>query len=546
MASINASLSTGARRCIGSRQYMSTGVSPRQYGTNTSRLSRSIAAADSLHSRSLLQSRTRTMSTTTALRSLNINNINPHVKEAKYAVRGALAVKSEEYRAKLAKGDKDLPFDAVISANIGNPQQLDQQPITFFRQVLSLLEYPPLLEREDVLLNGLGYKKDVIERARWLLKEVGSVGAYSASAGATGIKDSVARFIENRDGFPADPKDIYLSAGASAGVNTLLHVICAGPNTGVLVPIPQYPLYTASLSVLNAKCVPYYLDEARNWGTDLQAIKDAYAAAVKEGTDVRAIVIINPGNPTGASLPPQDIEEVIKFAAEKKLVVMADEVYQTNVFKGKFHSFKQILRDLQSKTPEKYDNVELASLHSISKGMVGECGHRGGYFELCGFDPEVVEQIYKFVSISLCAPVIGQCLVELMVNPPKEGEPSYELYKKEYDGIFSGLQKRATALYEAFKQMEGVECPEPQGSMYLFPTIHIPEKAVEAAKQEGMGPDEYYCHKLLEATGVCVVPGSGFGQRANTLHFRTTFLAPGTEWVGRITKFHEGFMGEFR
>lgn len=137
------------------------------------------------------------MSTTTTLRSLNINNINPHVKEAKYAVRGALAVKSEEYRAKLAKGDKDLPFDTVISANIGNPQQLDQQPITFFRQVLSLLEYPPLLEKEDVLLNGLGYKKDVIERARWLLKEVGSVGAYSASAGATGIKDSVARFIES-------------------------------------------------------------------------------------------------------------------------------------------------------------------------------------------------------------------------------------------------------------------------------------------------------------------------------------------------------------
>ncbi|KAF7858883.1 hypothetical protein EAF04_008925 [Stromatinia cepivora] len=543
MTSLNASLSTGARRCC--RQYISTSISQRQYGANTSRLSRSIAA-DSLHSRSSLQPRTRTMSTTTSLRSLNINNINPHIKEAKYAVRGALAVKSEEYRAKLAKGDKDLPFDTVINANIGNPQQLDQKPITFFRQVLSLIEYPPLLEKEDVLLNQLGYKKDVIERARWLLKEVGSVGAYSASAGATGIKNSVARFIENRDGFPADPKDIYLSAGASSGVNTLLHVICAGPNTGVLVPIPQYPLYTASLSVLNAKCVPYYLDEARSWGTDLQAIKDAYAAAVKEGTDVRAIVIINPGNPTGASLPPQDIEAVIEFAAEKKLVVMADEVYQTNVFKGKFHSFKQILRDLQSKTPEKYDNVELASLHSISKGMVGECGHRGGYFELCGFDPEVVEQIYKFVSISLCAPVIGQCLVELMVNPPKQGEPSYELYTKEYDNIFSGLQKRATALYEAFAQMEGVECPEPQGSMYLFPTINLPEKAVEAAKKEGMSADEYYCHKLLEATGVCVVPGSGFGQKENTLHFRTTFLAPGTEWVGRITRFHEGFMKEFR
>lgn len=229
-----------------------------------------------------------------------------------------------------------------------------------------------------------------------------------------------------------------------------------------MVPIPQYPLYTASLSVLNARCVPYYLDELKSWGTDVEAIKTAYTKALEEGTDVRAIAIINPGNPTGASLSEDDVKAVIDFAAEKKLVVLADEVYQTNVFKGKFHSFKGVLRKLQKEDPDKYKYVELASLHSISKGMVGECGHRGGYFELCGFDPEVVEQIYKFVSISLCAPVVGQCLVEMMVNPPKEGEPSYELYKKEWDGIFEGLQKRATALYEAFKQMEGVECGDPQ------------------------------------------------------------------------------------
>jgi alanine transaminase len=139
------------------------------------------------------------MSATTTLRSLNIDNINPHVKEAKYAVRGELAVRSEEYRAALANGSTDkLPFDKVISANIGNPQQLDQKPITFFRQVLSLVEYPPLLEKEDVLLNQLGYKSDVIARAKWLLKTVGSVGAYSASAGAPGIKDSVAKFIERK------------------------------------------------------------------------------------------------------------------------------------------------------------------------------------------------------------------------------------------------------------------------------------------------------------------------------------------------------------
>jgi len=137
------------------------------------------------------------MSSTSQLRSLSIDNINPHVKAAKYAVRGELAIRAETYRAKLAskKGD-DLPFDKIIAANIGNPQQLDQKPLTFFRQVLSLLEYPPLLDNEEVLVKSLGYKKDAIARARQLLAEVHSVGAYSQSQGAPLIRGSVSKFIE--------------------------------------------------------------------------------------------------------------------------------------------------------------------------------------------------------------------------------------------------------------------------------------------------------------------------------------------------------------
>lgn len=82
--------------------------------------------------------------------------------------------------------------------------------------------------------------------------------------------------------------------------------------------------------------------------------------------------------------------------------------------------------------------------------------------------------------------------------------------------------------------------------MYLFPTITIPPKAVAQAQKEGRSPDEFYCFRLLDATGICVVPGSGFGQKEGTLHFRTTFLAPGTEWVGKIKEFHKKFMDEFR
>lgn len=82
--------------------------------------------------------------------------------------------------------------------------------------------------------------------------------------------------------------------------------------------------------------------------------------------------------------------------------------------------------------------------------------------------------------------------------------------------------------------------------MYLFPSITLPPKAIEAAKAAGRKPDEYYALRLLDATGVCIVPGSGFGQKEGTQHFRTTFLAPGTAWVERIVKFHQEFMDEFR
>lgn len=134
------------------------------------------------------------MSTSAPRKALNINNINPHVIKAQYAVRGEIASKSEIYRQQLAappvNGAVKLPFDTVISANIGNPQQLDQKPITFFRQVLSILEYPALLEQEQL------FPADVRERAKWLLEQVGSVGAYSQSQGCLGLRKSVARFIE--------------------------------------------------------------------------------------------------------------------------------------------------------------------------------------------------------------------------------------------------------------------------------------------------------------------------------------------------------------
>jgi alanine transaminase len=471
---------------------------------------------------------------------LTVERLNSSVVDAKYAVRGRLALKAEELREQLKSKPGSLPFIEVINANIGNPQQLDQQPITYYRQVLALLQYPALLENESALSS---FKPDVIERAKLLLSEIGSLGAYSHSKGVPYVRKSVARFIEARDGFPANPENVYLTTGASAAVANLLLTIAENKSSGILIPIPQYPLYTATLTLVNATAVPYYLEETNGWATNANDIDDLVHMAKKEGLELKAVVVINPGNPTGNVLSQESIRSIIKTAARDDLVIIADEVYQTNVFIGEFHSFKKVLRTMQQESPGKYDSVQLASLHSTSKGMIGECGQRGGYMELVGFHPEVEEHIYKLASISLCSVVSGQALIELMVNPPKEGEPSYPQYMQEYTKVFETLKFRANSLYEAFNSVEGVSCQPPQGAMYLFPQITLSDKAIAAAKAAGFeDPDEFYCMKMLEETGICVIPGSGFGQVEGTWHFRTTFLAPADDYASKWKNFHLKFV----
>jgi len=134
--------------------------------------------------------------------------------------------------------------------------------------------------------------------------------------------------------------------------------------------------------------------------------------------------------------------------------------------------------------------------------MIGECGRRGGYFECCGIDPIIMDQFYKLASISLCPPVMGQVMVDLMVQPPKKGSPSYDLYTQEIQTIYESLRRRATKLANAFKSLEGVTCNPAEGAMYLFPRIRLPKKAIETAKLCGKSPDVFYVLEMLKNTGV--------------------------------------------
>ncbi len=469
-------------------------------------------------------------------------SINPAVLQMRYEVRGELPTRAEAILRELEQG-VGHPFDDVLFCNIGNPHAVGGRPISFYREVLALADHPAILDRPGV--EGV-FAADAIARARAVLSAIPSgTGAYSHSQGVARIRRDVAAFVEARDGYPADPDDIFLVNGASQGITMLMQLLVAGDRDAILIPIPQYPIYTALIQLLGAHAVGYYLDEDAGWSLREAELERALASARARGLRPRAMVMINPGNPTGQCFGRDSLEAVLRFCHRNRLLLVADEVYQENVYRGaRFLSAKRVLRELGAS----YDDVELVSFHSTSKGLIGECGRRGGYMELVGVDPEARAELYKLASVGLCPNLDGQVMTHLMVSPPVPGDPSHALFREEVDATHEALARKSAKVVEALSGLEGVSCQPVQGAMYVFPRLTLPQRAVEAAEAEGRAPDAHYCMSLLERTGICVVPGSGFGQAPGTWHLRMTFLPEEgrlTAALERLREHHEWYLREY-
>lgn len=268
---------------------------------------------------------------------LTYNNLSSNIKNAKYAVRGPIMIKAGELQKRLSQGEK-LPFSEIFLCNVGNPQQLGQPPLTFNRQVLACM-------MDKSLLTSQVYHKDVVERAKKLYTYIPSSGAYAESQGIRQIRENCAKFIEKRDGFPSNPSHIFLSNGASDSIKNLISCLIRNDKDGIMISVPRYPLYSADIILKGGVIVPYFLNEETQWSLDIADIEKNYNEAKGKGVSPRAIVVINPGNPTGAILSRKNIEDVIKFCYKNGLVILADEVYQHNVFdeKAPFCSFKKVL-----------------------------------------------------------------------------------------------------------------------------------------------------------------------------------------------------------
>ncbi len=471
---------------------------------------------------------------------ITTKNLSDRLIEAEYAVRGPIVIRAQELEA---EGKK------ITYCNIGNPQALKQRPLTYVRQVLSLVEYPALMDNPAAIKD---IPKDIVERAKSILaRHSFGTGAYTQSAGIPFIRKAVAEFIAKRDGIPAEATHVILTDGASKGVQAVLSALIKDDNAGLMIPIPQYPLYSATLTLLGGKAIGYHLDEDNQWQLNEEVLEKSLAEAKAAGVDPLGIVIINPGNPTGAVLSHDNVKMIVGFARRHDLVVIADEVYQENVYTAgcEFHSFAKIMHELGEA------DVTLFSMHSVSKGFIGECGHRGGYLELRNIPEDVLSQFVKLQSISLCSNVPGQLTTYLMITPPEPADESYDTYIAEKEGILNDLKTKAEILGKGVNKIKGMFSDIPQGAMYAFVRFELPipdgVSAENMTTEERLAwdkkRDSAYCMALLEETGICVVPGSGFGQLPGTLHFRTTFLPPRdeiTDLVVKLKAFHEGYVAK--
>lgn len=160
---------------------------------------------------------------------------------------------------------------------------------------------------------------------------------------------------------------------------------------------------------------------------------------------------------------------------------------------------------------------------------------------------DVVDQMYKLASINLSPNVPGQVALGIMLNPPKPGEESHSLWEEERKEILLSLGRRAKAITDALNTLPGVSCVS-AGSLYAFPRIEIPPRAIQAAAESNMAPDVLYCLELLKSTGIATTPGSGFGQKDGTFHFRTTILVQESKlemFIKELCRFHNEFLTKY-
>ena len=329
---------------------------------------------------------------------------------------------------------------------------------------------------------------------------------YGPSAGIAPARDAVAAEYTSK-GFPVSPDRVFITAGTSEGIELTLS---ASVDSGgeVLVPLPTYPLYTAVLAKLDARAKYYRLDPARDWMPDLDHLKSLVTPAT------RALVIIDPNNPTGAVYPTSVRRALLDFADEHGLLVLADEVYGDLGFDGAVEPYGRLDPD-----------AAIISFSSLSKAYLAP-GWRTGWMAIGRSTrlDDVVGAVKKLADGRLCSTVPMEYAVMAALQGDRSHQPAFR----------DALRARATLTVDRLRAIPGISCVAPTAAFYVMPRVQLPPGKT----------DEDYVLSLLRATGVLCVYGSGFGLPPEDGFLRIVFLAS-LEELAEIYDLMAGFTRDY-
>ncbi len=368
----------------------------------------------------------------------------------------------------------------IIKLNIGNPA-----PFGF--------EAPEEI-LQDVILN------------------MGLASGYTDSKGLFAARKAIMHYTQQKQIPGVHIDDIIIGNGVSELIVMAMQALL---NNGdqILVPMPDYPLWTAAVTLAGGTPRHYVCDEQSDWLPDLDDIEAKITA------NTRGIVIINPNNPTGALYPQEFLQKLVEVARQHKLVVFADEIYDKVLYDGNMHTSIAALAD----------DVLFVTFNGLSKNY-RTCGYRAGWMVVSGekrHAQDYIEGLNMLASMRLCANVPGQLAIQTALGG----------YQSINDLVAptGRLCKQRDLAYQLLTDMPGVTCSKPAAALYLFPRLD--------PKIYPIADDQQFILDLLLEEKVLLVQGSGFNWKQPD-HFRVVFLPNVddlTEAMGRIARFLEQY-----
>jgi alanine-synthesizing transaminase len=346
-----------------------------------------------------------------------------------------------------------------------------------------------------------------------MIRNLPNAAGYTDSKGLFAPRKAVVHYCQEKRIAGVGVDDVYLGNGASELITMSLNALLDAGDE-ILVPAPDYPLWTASASLSGGRPVHYLCDEGSGWLPDLADIRR------KIGPATRGIVVINPNNPTGALYPPDLLSELVEIARAHQLIVFADEIYDKTLYDGNTHTSIASLAD----------DVLFLTFNGLSKNY-RSCGYRAGWMIVSGdkrHAKDYIEGLNMLASMRLCANTPGQLAIQTALGG----------YQSIKDLVAPGgrLARQRDLAYDLLTRIPGVTVVKPKAALYMFPRLD--------PKVYPITDDQQFAYELLAEEKVLIVQGTGFNWPEPD-HFRLVFLPNSDDLadaIGRIDR----FLGHYR